>query len=472
MKIGSGLARWLSTWTLIGGVCLAQDGTLPASFTQALAPLSSVALIEMPSVEAALALLLADPSPDKSRQFALPLAVGIDPAAAGTWERAGAERVWRLRIRSGGARSLNFGFEHYKLPAGARLFLYAPDRGSLRGPFTAQDNEVHGQLWTPIVLGEETVLELNLPAAAAADVELRLSRVNHGFRDFGAPPALRSGSCNVDVVCPQGDAWRSEIRSVAVISTGGSTFCTGFLVNNTAQDFKPYFMTARHCGLSSSNAASLVAYWNYFNSTCRPPGSSASGGPGDGSLAQFNTGSFWRAEYIQSDFELVELDDPPSQTFNVHWAGWNRSSADPTSAVAIHHPNTDEKRISFENQALTTTSYFGNASPGDGTHLRVADWDLGTTEPGSSGSPLFDPNHRVIGQLHGGSAACGNDLADWYGRFSRSWTGGATNSSRLSNWLDPIGSGAVTLDGLSLARVVVGPAAQLVGTGVRTLARN
>ena len=69
--------------------------------------------------------------------------------------------------------------------------------------------------------------------------------------------------------------------------------------------------------------------------------------------------------------------------------------------------------------------------PGSGSaYLRVNDWDLGTTEPGSSGSPLFDPDHCIVGQLFGGFAACSNDLEDWYGRFYVSWTGGGTSDSR------------------------------------------
>lgn len=71
--------------------------------------------------------------------------------------------------------------------------------------------------------------------------------------------------------------------------------------------------------------------------------------------------------------------------------------------------------------------------------FRVIDWDEGTTEGGSSGSPLFNPNFRIIGQLQGGCAACGNHLADFYGRLPVSWLGGGISSSRLSNWLDPKG---------------------------------
>ncbi|MFQ5495882.1 MAG: fibronectin type III domain-containing protein, partial [Phycisphaerae bacterium] len=69
----------------------------------------------------------------------------------------------------------------------------------------------------------------------------------------------------------------------------------------------------------------------------------------------------------------------------------------------------------------------------------------------SSGSPLFDQNHRIVGQLHGGFAACGNNDSDWYGRFSVSWNGGGTPSSRLRDWLDAAGTGAMTVDFVSLA---------------------
>lgn len=45
-------------------------------------------------------------------------------------------------------------------------------------------------------------------------------------------------------------------------------------------------------------------------------------------------------------------------------------------------------------------------------------------------------------QLHGGFAACGNSSSDWYGRLSTSWTLG------LSDWLDALDTGVMTLDGL------------------------
>lgn len=386
-------------------------------------------------------------------RFALPHDVQISPATDGLWETlADGSRVWRLRIVARGALSINLGFTSYFMPEGGRMMLYATDHSYAYRPFTVEDNMDHGQLWSPVLLTNDMMIEVTLPGATEEGVlSLELTSINYGYRGFGemvvhpateeqGDGAPRSGSCNRDVVCPEGAAWQNEIRSVAVISTGGSLFCTGFMVNNTAQNQIPYFMTANHCGITSGNAASLVTYWNYQTSTC--------GGTPNGSLSQFNTGSTFRASSSTSDFTLVQLSSNPNAAWGVTYAGWDRSNAAPSSAVCIHHPSTDEKRISFENDATQITSYLGTSSPGDSTHIRIVDWDIGTTEGGSSGSPLFSPQHRVVGQLHGGFAACGNNDSDWYGRFFLSWTGGGTNSTRLSNWLDPLSTGATTLDTL------------------------
>jgi len=109
------------------------------------------------------------------------------------------------------------------------------------------------------------------------------------------------------------------------------------------------------------------------------------------------------------------------------------------SAVGIHHPSGDVKKICFEDDS----PYFSNAA---GAAVWMIDqWELGVTEGGSSGSPLFDHNHRIIGQLYGGAAACSgnvnNGQLDYYGRFNESWVLGA------SEYLDPSGSGMTSWDG-------------------------
>ncbi len=393
-------------------------------------------------------------APGIAPRFAEPIEVSISPTTDGHWEQlANGKSLWRLRIRSAGAKSLNLGFTKYAMPAGGSLILYSPDYQTVMGPFTPSDNEEHEQLWTPVLPGEELVVEVQLPTHSQSALQLELKYVNHDFIGF---TEMASGSCNLDVICGAADGWaivdqyRDIIQSVAVISTGGSTFCTGFLVNNARQDCTPYFMTANHCGINAGAAPSLVAYWNFQNSTCRQPDSPASGGNGNGQLNDFNTGAVLRATGASSDFTLVELDDPVSETADAFFAGWSAEDFAPTDTViCIHHPNTDEKRISFEFDPTFIANYNSTTPNPAGTHLTVLDWDIGTTEGGSSGAPLFNRKKQVVGQLHGGAAFCGNNLQDSYGWFHISWEGGGTPANSLKTWLDPDNTGIITLDGRS-----------------------
>ncbi len=392
---------------------------------------------------------IVDHKPGRPLRIGEPFALRADVDQVGTWSREGDDAVWRLRLHSPNARSINLGFTNYRLPEGASLTLASANGQDRIRPFTAADNKPHGQLWTPIVAGEEAVLELRVPAALRNEVALQIGSINAGFVDLDNPyAAVKSGACNVDVVCPEGDQWRDQIRSVGAYTVSGTDYCSGALVNNARGDGTPYFLTANHCLNSQSAATATVVYWNYQNSTCRAPGSPASGGPGDGQRTQFNSGTLLRATRAASDFTLLEMEDPIDPAFELYWSGVDASGTVPSGAVAIHHPRVEEKRISFENDPLTITGY-GSGNPGGTTHWRVADWDLGTTEGGSSGSPLFSPypEKRIIGQLHGGSAACGNDLPDWYGRVSVSWTAGGTPATQLKDWLDPDDTGALTIDG-------------------------
>ena len=415
--------------------------------------LSEVELLTMPPLnnQSLLEAELERRGPGIAPRFAETFEVDIRPETHGHWEQlANGKAVWRLRLLSKDAHSLNLGFTKYYMPPNGSLIIYTPDRKRVLGPFTPADNEVHEQLWTPVFAGDELVIEVQVPAQEREALDLHLTSINHDFLGFSS---VVSGSCNLDVICGSADGWaivdlyRDIIQSVAVISTGGSTFCTGFLVNNTRNDCTPYFMTADHCGLGPGAAPSLVAFWNYQNSDCRQPNTPQSGGAGDGTLNDFNTGAIHRASWSNADFTLVELDDEVSETANAFFAGWSRETFAPQDTIiCVHHPSTDEKRISFELDGTTISDINGN-NMANGNYVKVADWDIGTTEGGSSGAPLFNSDHLIVGQLFGGLAACGNNEYDVFGWFRRSWTGGGSSNSRLSDWLDPDDTGVITLDG-------------------------
>ena len=211
------------------------------------------------------------------------------------------------------------------MPESGRLYVYADEYTSLVGPFTALDNETHGQLWTPVLSAKSITLEINILPKHKAQLQLELSKINQGYLDFENLSAdlitLKSGSCNVDVVCPVGAVWGDQIRSVTRYVRSGNSLCTGAAINNVLNDSRPFILTANHCGIDAGNAPSIVAYWNYQNSTCRVVGSGASGGLGDGSINQFNSGAIFRAAKADSDVALIELDDPYLPSANVFVAG-------------------------------------------------------------------------------------------------------------------------------------------------------
>lgn len=435
------------------------------------------------------------------KRFAIGHDLAVEPATHGVWRDLGDGRwQWRYAVRTPDAIHLNFGFDKFALPEGASLAIVSPDSRAALGPWGAEMNREHGQFWTPILPGHGAILELVVPAEQRDEVGLRLSRVGHGYRGFGyLSKACKSGSCNTDVAClTAGDPWNQNRRAVGAYTRNGTDTCTGSLVNNTANDRRMLFATATHCGISTSTIAqTVVVYWNYESPTCRTPGSTASGTPlpkptdpvnitnGFAFVAATPSPFGGGAAGPRSDFTLIELDpaDPTPQP-NLHWAGWDRrlgsTNEPPGSTTAtwpcapgtgpfltqglcatIHHPGVDEKRITFVDTPLT----IGNISGGVNVHWR-ANWiaspalpnipspppyPVSVTEPGSSGSPLYNADRRLVGVLSGGPAACGNNQYwDFYGALFHAWDGvtGATATQRMRDHLDPANTNAFFIDGV------------------------
>jgi hypothetical protein len=364
----------------------------------------------------------------------------------GSWiQLPNGDRIWRIIFRSPGALSMNVLFDKFVLPEGASVYIYDEEHKSYEGAYTIANNNSDQILGTSLINGENLVVEYYEPAAVSGQGQLNIGTVIHGYKSLSlyAQGLLKglndSGNCNNDVKCPLGVGWESQINSVAIIIVGGSGACTGALVNNTSQDGTPYFLSANHCG--TTGLGNWVFRFNWDSPVARCAVNQNSTDPG----APYNqvNGATLRANRSQSDFCLMQLNSTP--TGNIYYAGWNRGTTPATQATCVHHPSGDVKKISRENNAVTTSTFSGAQT------WQVANWDSGTTEPGSSGSPLFDQDKRIIGQLYGGGAACSglvnNGQPDYYGRFDISWTGGGANNNRLSNWLDPSGSGVTVLDG-------------------------
>ena len=414
----------------------AQPGFEPAAAAiPGLAPLREVPVLETPALDVSAVRAEAETGGAGPYPFAAPFPVETSTASHGRWESGndGRTAVWRLRVASVGAVSLNLGFGRYRMPPGGRLLVYTPAEDEVVGPYTAADNEEHGELWTPILSGGEVVIDVAVPADRTGELELRLDFVNRGFRDLTVVPSPSHQSCNVDVACSQGDPYRDQIRSVGVYSRRGFMACSGVLMNNTAKDNRMLFLTARHCFGSGvvADARTVVVYWNHQRSGC---------GAGTADRDDSQSGARYRAESGGADLLLLELDDEPDLAHRLYFAGWDVGGAAPRSAVTIHHPRTHVKSISIGNDPLTRTQRYSDSPLPTGTYWRVPEWDVGTAESGSSGAPLFDQNKRVVGALSGGWAACNRfpNGPDWFGALA---------AASFSSWLDPGATGATSLDG-------------------------
>lgn len=358
---------------------------------------------------------------------------------AGVWTEEDGMKVWRLAVRAEGTLSWSFYLSRFVVPKGGELYVWNEDRTDYLGAFNHLNVKEWEGLALSLIEGVGAVLEYREPLGLEIGGEIAVGQVVQGYRSLlrreaelmaenaSYGPFGNSGACNINVNCPEGDDWQVENQSVALIVNGGFAACTGALVNNTANDGTPYFLTANHC-LGTPNT--WTYYFNHESATC-----SGSTGPTDNSIS----GGTLLVADGGSDVALIELSSTPPASWGVEYAGWDASSANHTSAVGIHHPSGDVKKICFENDAPY------QSSTGGAQVWWIDAWELGVTEPGSSGSPLFNQDHRIIGQLYGGAAACSgtvnNGAYDYYGRFDVSWGLG------VSQYLDPAGSGTLVLDG-------------------------
>ena len=362
-----------------------------------------------------------------------------------------------LAVESENATFINLHFSQFEMPEGATLFFYDQSGDFVLGSFNGSDVLDDGSFYTQAIPGSRVFVEYNVPAGQPAG-NLVIDRICHGYKDIFLSIASNyeaieeslkgahgyaEGNCHINVVCPDGDDWRDQIRSVVaieIVAGGGAYMCSGAVINNTRQDKTPYVLSAFHCQDLEYTIQQFITYFLYQTNTC------------NGSIGVSNksvTGADIMAKYSYSggsDFMLLKLKQSIPDSYKPYYAGWDRTSSQPTTGACIHHPGGDYKKISFPS----------NVTRGTGTYSKflITSWytgsqNKGVTEQGSSGSPLFNADKRIIGQLYAGSSACDNmGGTDLYGRFYSSWNGSGVSNAQLKPWLDPDNTGIEKLDGL------------------------
>lgn len=382
----------------------------------------------------------------------------LTPQNSGLWTtNADGSRTWQMVISAPGAEALSYLFEKFVLHGGSTLRIQNLGGQDVHPLLTSADVEAHQMQNAALCGGSKHVLTLTEPAYTTPS-EIYIDRVMYNYRSTGFEVEEKineSDPCEVNINCsPVGDAWQDEKRGVAriyLVEGNQAGWCSGSLINNTAQDCKPYFLTALHCGVSATaaNMNQWKFYFRYEAAACTNP-------TAVGTLASyFVTGCLRIADAADgggnsgSDFLLVKLGNAnnentvinnlKSANLNAYWNGWNASTSPSTGGVSIHHPAGDIKKIStFSGNTVSTQ--WGSAT---GSHWRVT-WTAnanghGVTEGGSSGSPLFDNTGNIIGTLTGGSSYCtALSAPDQYGKMAFHWTNnGTTAIEQLKPWLDP-----------------------------------
>ena len=395
------------------------------------------------------------PSPYR---FGIVMNVDVSPGYTGNWYvlNDGVE-IWRATVSAPGAVALSAYFDRFHIPEGGELYIYDMDKTRILGAFTSMNNSESGLFSTELIPGSDMTLEYVKPTGSGLPL-IHMNEITYAYRGIGfsygeTDNPERSGKCEVNVICPEGDNWQSQKKGVTKIHVkrgGGTYWCTGSLINNTNLDNEPYILTANHCGFNSSEKElkQWVFYFDYESSECAspvyPPVKALIG-----ATLKAHSG---KQQTSGSDFYLVRLEQELPDTFHVFFNGWSRSAEPGNSGVGIHHPGGDLKKISTFNSPLESVTWMGGSAE---THWSVV-WvktisGHGVTEPGSSGSPLFDSQGRIIGILSSGESSCDSayiNLPDYYGKFYWSWASDGNDSiSRLMYWLDPLGTNLFFLDG-------------------------
>jgi hypothetical protein len=93
-------------------------------------------------------------------RFGVDIDVNYTLENSGKWFEKEDGRVWKLKIRSKGAYSINLIFDLLYLPEGTMLYIYNEEKTMLYGPITSQDISDSGVFGTDLIQGSTITLEL------------------------------------------------------------------------------------------------------------------------------------------------------------------------------------------------------------------------------------------------------------------------------------------------------------------------
>lgn len=372
--------------------------------------------------------------------------------ADGKWEKVDDGRLWSLTIKSENALSLNLVFNNFSLPEGADLYIENQEGSVLYGPVTYDVIPDNGFFLTDIIFGEQATITIFEPDKHYNETSLIIKRVVHGYKDINAEINKVSNQTRFNTspsVACYPDYEKESDAVGTIITASGTHICCGSLVMSTDYSFKPYFLTTY--GLldnndddPESNVENGMFKFRYKELTCN-----------NGDLATSYTYNHCniRAGWYDTYLLLLEINGNLKTNPKLTWLGWTTSGATPSSGVVIHQiDSTTPMSIGFDEDVLGTDYFYFPYK------AWVSYLDTGYFNTCSSGAPMLDSNKRIIGHLIWGHPYDPIYLQTHgiFGKFNLSWSGGGTNSTRLSNWLDPNNTGQTNMDSYR-SMIISGP---------------
>jgi hypothetical protein len=361
--------------------------------------------------------------------------------------------VWSAAVHSDGASGLRLKIRDFQLPQDTELYLFN-ETGSVAGPYTGSGPLGSGEFWSHLVPGETVYLQLRQygPAMAAqsAQSSFQVEAVGYVGSQFGAAAGGAKSFCDYNARCivnascvsdaPAVDDARYAVAHMLFADGDYLYACSGGLINNTDEDWTPYFMTANHCMSTDAVASTLEAFFRW-TVDCGATCPFQWGTPTD---AVAVLGASVVATNRVGDYTLLLLsgESAPLGTALLGWTTEPVAFSDGASLYRISHPAAAPQAFS-EHRVDTGASTCLGWGRGSWIYSRDV---VGATEGGSSGSPVVNSDGQMVGQLSG---SCG--ILAWLPCLSglHATVDGAFASyfDEVAPWLDPASVCEDDLDG-------------------------
>lgn len=437
------------------------EGGIPPSFNYQIGVRTAIPSYEVPIDFDSKRLIWEDSivaSSGVTQRAAKSVAVLLNMDSIGTWRTLpDFLQIWQLSIHAKDAEGLILGYKDFYIPQGGKLFIYNEDKTQIIGAYTDKTNPKGGLFATEMLVGSAVTLEYVASSISTEKPRIIIDDIGYVYDDRllvrveARATNDVSWSCMININCIDGRDWQKQKRGVVklLVYKDGWYYCSGSIINNTAEDGKPYLLTASHCYDGNSKPEKTVMYFNYEYETCTNGGDVPSAYPtmtGIDILVNTPLGN-------GGDGILAILHQDIPDDWHPYYNGWDVRNIAAKSGVVIHHPNGDLKKITSYINPLTSETYEDLHSQGArNAHWKVVYDGRSVTQGGSSGSPIFNEDGLIVGSLTGGSSTCFNKYyPDYYAKLWYNWEQygieSGNSTQKMKTYLDPLNKGIQTLKG-------------------------